>query len=151
MTSSTHQVVCAPRQRVTRLLLALEGGLFLLIFWVIRLLWQHPGWAYAFFLGVLLLLFVGLLVKLVLGQRSIMADAKGLQVRYHWLGRTQYFPLKSLKSWREDKVRTSKQSTYAQLSIFLHSGTVVKVSSEEFSNYEQMRNYLKSLQGKKRK
>ncbi len=95
--------------------------------------------------GVGLLLFIRQLIS----YKIVTFTDKTVSVRHPFTGKKKQLPLKLLVNWKETIIAT-KVDPYKQLELFFDAYTV-RLSVQENTHYEQIRNYFKKRWPKKEK
>ncbi len=131
-----------PKGSVWRTLIVFELLLLLLMAWLVDAFAASPAWGYVLGLAVLLLIAVLLLVRLVLGQRSVYVSPQQIKVRYHLLRQEKTWGLQELSSWQEVVVSGFGKRPYKQLQVSFGEADLLRIGSEEFEGYPALKKYL---------
>jgi hypothetical protein len=96
------------------------------------------------YLIIALLLPIGLFVtyKIFVRYKVIRAGNNEIEINYPVLMRTDKYPLQSVLAWRENIIKTGKNSVYKQLEILFEDRNRISLGHKEHTEYPKLVQYL---------
>jgi hypothetical protein len=101
---------------------------------------------------VVVLIPIGLFVlyRIFIRYKILRFGDNKIQIEYPVLRQLQKYPLNEIVAWRENKVKTSKNSEYKELQILFADKNKLSVGHKEHTEYHRMIQYLMQKAPKKR-
>ncbi len=95
---------------------------------------------------------VGLFVlyRIFIRYKIISAGNNGLEIRFPVMGRKRRYPIEEVVSWRENAVRTGKNSVYRELEVLFADQKKLTLGNQEHTEYDKLLQYLVKKAAKKR-
>lgn len=90
----------------------------------------------------------GLLVRQLVSFKTITVGKKKLSINYLLKTKPIVYGLNEIDLWKEEVVKTGT-GTYKEIDIYWDKRSVLKVSMQEYSNYDKLAKYLKKNYPKK--
>ncbi|MEY4929395.1 MAG: hypothetical protein RI909_119 [Bacteroidota bacterium] len=111
-----------------------------------------PAPAWYNYLMVILLAPIGLFVfyKIFVRYKIIRLGNNRLELSYPMLRRHSEFPLQEIVAWKENVVKTGKNSVFKQLEIFLPDKQRISFGDKEHTEYGRVVQYLNQKLPKKK-
>jgi hypothetical protein len=99
-----------------------------------------------------LLLPIGLFVlyKMFIRYKIIRAGNNSIDISYPVLRQTEKYPLQSIVAWRENVIKTGKNSVYKQLEILMDNKKRISIGHKEHTEYVRLVQYLQHKIPKKK-
>ncbi|MEQ1584732.1 MAG: hypothetical protein ABL895_02560 [Cyclobacteriaceae bacterium] len=96
------------------------------------------------YLIIVLLVPIGLFVayKIFIRYKVIRAGNNQIEINYPVLRRSEKYPLQSVLAWRENIVKTGKNSVYKQLEILFEDKKRISLGHKEHTEYPKLVQYL---------
>jgi hypothetical protein len=96
------------------------------------------------YLIIALLVPIGLFVayKIFIRYKVIRAGNNQIEINYPVLRRSEKYPLQSVLAWRENIVKTGKNSVYKQLEILFEDKKRISLGHKEHTEYPKLVQYL---------
>ncbi len=91
-----------------------------------------------------------LLYRIFFQYKKISVGKKKINIHYPLRGKQQNFAIREIESWKEESVKTGKNSYYKELVIQFGSGQSLKMGMQEYTEYKKILSYLNEHAGKKR-
>ncbi len=100
----------------------------------------------------LLLLPIGVFVayKIFIRYKVIRAGNNSVEISYPVMRKTEKHTLQSIVAWRENIVKTGKNSVYKQLEILFDNKTRLSIGQKEHTEYVRLVQYLQQKIPKKK-
>lgn len=104
------------------------------------------------YLVAFLLLPIGLFVtyKIFIRYKVILAGNNSIEINYPVLRKTEKYTLPSIIAWRENIIKTGKNSVYKQLEILFDNKTRLSIGQKEHTEYPRLVQYLQQKIPKKK-
>jgi len=104
------------------------------------------------YLVAFLLLPIGLFVtyKIFIRYKVIRAGNNSIEISYPVLRKTEKYMLSSIVAWRENIIKTGKNSVYKQLEILFDSKIRLSIGQKEHTEYPRLVQYLQQKIPKKK-
>ena len=104
------------------------------------------------YLIIALLVPIGLFVayKIFIRYKVIRAGNNQIEINYPVLRRSEKYPLQSVLAWRENIVKTGKNSVYKQLEILFEDKKRISLGHKEHTEYPKLVQYLQHKIPKKK-
>ncbi len=98
------------------------------------------------------LLPIGLFVlfKIFIRFKIIRAGNNSIDISYPVLMQTEKYPLQSIVAWRENIIKTGKNSVYKQLEILMDNKKRISIGHKEHTEYARLVQYLQQKIPKKK-
>lgn len=98
------------------------------------------------------LLPIGLFVlyKIFIRYKVIRAGNNSIDISYPVLMQTEKYPLQSIVAWRENIIKTGKNSVYKQLEILMDNKKRISIGHKEHTEYVRLVQYLQQKIPKKK-
>ncbi len=98
------------------------------------------------------LLPIGLFVlyKIFIRYKIIRAGNNSIDISYPVLRQTEKYPLQAIVAWRENIIKTGKNSVYKQLEILLDNKKRISIGHKEHTEYVRLVQYLQHKIPKKK-
>lgn len=98
------------------------------------------------------LLPIGLFVlfKIFIRYKIIRAGNNSIDISYPVLMQTEKYPLQSIVAWRENIIKTGKNSVYKQLEILMDNKKRISIGHKEHTEYARLVQYLQQKIPKKK-
>ena len=98
------------------------------------------------------LLPIGLFVlfKIFIRYKIIRAGNNSIDISYPVLMQTEKYPLQSIVAWRENIIKTGKNSVYKQLEILMDNKKRISIGHKEHTEYDRLVQYLQQKIPKKK-
>ena len=90
----------------------------------------------------------GLLFRQLVSYKTITIGKKKITVKFLLRTKSTSYGLNQIDQWKEEVVKTGT-GTYKEIDIHWEKRSILKVSKQEYSNYDKMANYLKKNYPKK--
>jgi hypothetical protein len=99
-----------------------------------------------------LLLPIGLFVlyKIFIRYKVIRAGNNSIDISYPVLGQIEKYSLQSIVAWRENIIKTGKNSVYKQLEILMDNKKRISIGHKEHTEYARLVQYLQQKVPKKK-
>lgn len=124
---------------------AIVLGLNLQVILAKQAAWYH-------YLIIVLLVPIGMFVlyKIFIRYKIIRMGNNMIEIEYPVLRQHEKYPIKSIVAWRENRIKTGKNSTYQQLEILFDSKKRIGIGQREHTEYKQLITYLTKKAGGKK-
>lgn len=106
-------------------------------------------WFYLFSCTLITVILMVLLAKMMAGYKFISAGKNGIEIRIPFKEFKKSYPLSSILSWEEEKIRTNNRD-FKQLRLLFDDQTSFSLSNHEHSSYQELTAYLSKKVPKKR-
>jgi Zn-dependent protease with chaperone function len=117
---------------------------------LIAIIQKHAAWYNYLIAGLLVPIGLFVLYKIFFRYKVISMGNNQIEVRYPVLNRSEKYSVKSVVAWRENIIKTGKQSTYKQLEILFENQKRLGLGQKEHTEYARLIHYLQQkIPGKK--
>ena len=96
------------------------------------------------YLILALLIPIGVFVayKIFIRYKVIRAGNNAIEIVYPVLKRIESHPLRTILAWRENAIKTGKNSTYKELEILFENKQRINIGQKEHTEYTRLVQYL---------
>lgn len=117
---------------------------------IIAIIQKQAAWYNYLIAGLLVPIGLFVLYKIFIRYKVISMGNNQIEVRYPVLNRSEKYAVKSVVAWRENSIKTGKQSTYKQLEILFENKKRIGLGQKEHTEYTRLIQYLQQkIPGKK--
>ena len=117
---------------------------------IIAIIQKQAAWYNYLIAGLLVPIGLFVLYKIFIRYKVIFMGNNQIEVRYPVLNRSEKYAVKSVVAWRENIIKTGKQSTYKQLEILFENKKRIGLGQKEHTEYTRLIQYLQQkIPGKK--
>jgi len=107
-----------------------------------------PEWYHYVMAIICTPLALGLIMRQVIGYKTISLGKQKLIISYKFRGKTISYNLKELSAWRENVVKTPS-GTFKELNLLFRDDKRIDFSMQEYSHYDKVISYLRKNNSKK--
>ena len=107
-------------------------------------------WYRVLIIGLLLPICIYLFYRIFFQYKKISIGNNKFRIDYSLRGINRVYELKQIESWKEEVVKTGKNSQYRELIIKFNNGKTLTMGMQEYTEYKKILDYLIQKVGKKR-
>ena len=107
-------------------------------------------WYRVLIIGLLLPICIYLFYRIFFQYKKISIGNNKFRIDYSLRGINRVYELKQIESWKEEVVKTGKNSQYRELIIKFNNGKTLTMGMQEYTEYKKILEYLIQKVGKKR-
>lgn len=89
-----------------------------------------------------------LLIRILISYKTILIKKESVIINYPFIMKKKSFKLKDIEAWCETEIMTNN-TTFRHLEIKALTGSPIKISNKENTEYERISTYLRRKAGKK--
>lgn len=117
---------------------------------VISIINKYAVWYNYVIAAALLPIGLFVLYKIFIRYKVIRAGNNSIDISYPVLMQTEKYPLQSIVAWRENIIKTGKNSVYKQLEILMDNKKRISIGHKEHTEYVRLVQYLQQKIPKKK-